>query len=134
MILITATAITLIALCLSLSQNLFVVLLASLTSFLAAVLHLISFAIQIALFARVRNEMKKLEVGANTKPAPGFWLVFVSLVLTLLAGCIVCFGHRRDRRATRGAPTPVTPAYAEKTVNEPATTSKPGFFSRFRRN
>ncbi|KAF5315777.1 hypothetical protein D9611_004874 [Ephemerocybe angulata] len=117
-----ATGVTLIALLLSLSQNMLVTLLASMASFLAGVLHLISFFIQIALFARIKDKMKSLDVEANTKPGPGFWLVFVSLILTFLAGCTVFFGRRRDQARTRGANlTSVTPS--EKT----------GFFSRFRK-
>ena len=49
----------------------------------------------------------------------GFWLTFVALILLLLAGCTVCFGHRRDRASGRygggsypaaAAPVPSTPA------------------------
>jgi len=120
-----ATAVTLIALCLSLSTNLFVMLLASLTSFLAAALNLISFFIQIALFARVKDKMGDLDVDANTKPGPGFWLVFASLILCLLAGCTVCFGRRRDQNLARGAEVAnaIPPTSDEK---------KSGFLSKFK--
>jgi len=115
-----ATAVTFVALLLSFSTHVTVTLLASITSFLAAILTLIAFAIDIALYALVKHEMNKLQIGANTNTAPGFWLTFVTFILLLLAGCTVCFGRRRDRMS--GA---TTTAYS---------TGKGGFFSRFRRN
>jgi len=115
-----ATGITFIALLLSLSQHITVTLLASLASFLAAVLTLIAFAIDIALFAYVKHQINKLpDVSGSTKTGPGFWLTFVSLILLLLGGCTVCFGRRRDRMA--GA------------TSYPSKTQRP-FLSRFRRN
>lgn len=117
-----ATAVTFIAFLLSFSTHISVTLISSLVSFLAAFLTLIAFAIDIALFAFVHHEAGKVnDVGADTNTAPGFWLTFVSLILTLLAGCTVCFGRRRDRMA--GATSPDYP------VSE-----KRGFLSRFRRN
>ncbi|KIJ61260.1 hypothetical protein HYDPIDRAFT_116273 [Hydnomerulius pinastri MD-312] len=116
-----AAAVTFVALLLSLSQHITVTLFASLTSFLAALLTLIAFAIDIALFAYVKNEMGNLGYGGETITAPGFWLTFVSFILLLLAGCTVCFGRRRDRLS--GA-----------TTSYPMSSPKGGFFSRFRRN
>ena len=46
-------------------------LVASLVSFLAALVTLVAFAIDIALFARVRHEMNGLGISANTNAAPG---------------------------------------------------------------
>ncbi|KAH6904443.1 hypothetical protein BKA70DRAFT_1508001 [Coprinopsis sp. MPI-PUGE-AT-0042] len=123
-----ATGVTLIALCLSLSTNLFVMLLAMIASFFAAFIHLLSFVIQIALFAYVKNKMGNLDIGASTKPAPGFWLVFASLILCTLGGITVCFGRRHDR--THNAP--MATEYENKLA--PGTTEKkPGFMSRFRK-
>ena len=63
---------TLIAFLLSLSSHVTLTLLASLTSFLAALLTLIAFAVDIALFAFVKHEMGKLDsVDASTDTAPG---------------------------------------------------------------
>ncbi|KAF9546456.1 pali-domain-containing protein [Agrocybe pediades] len=117
-----ATGVTFVAFLLSFSTHLTVTLLASIVSFLAAALTLIAFAIDIALFVLVRNAMNKLDIGANTDTAPGFWMTFVTLILLLLAGCTVCFGRRRDRMS--GATTQSYPLYENKV----------GFFSRFRRN
>jgi len=112
-----AAAVTFVALLLSFSQHITVTLVASLMSFLAAILTLIAFAIDIALFVYVRHEFDKFLDGSKTKTGPGFWLTFVSLILLLLGGCTVCFGRRRDRMA------------------DATSYSKPtGFFSRFRRN
>lgn len=68
----SATAATFIAFLLALSTHLTVTLIASLVSFLAALLTLIAFAIDIALYVHVRREVKKLDVaGTNTNTGPG---------------------------------------------------------------
>ena len=68
----TATGLTLVAFLLSLSAHVTLTLLASLASFLAALLTLIAFAIDIALYAFVKHQMGKL-AGANehTRTGPG---------------------------------------------------------------
>ncbi|KAJ7279090.1 hypothetical protein C8J57DRAFT_1175963 [Mycena rebaudengoi] len=117
-----ATAVTFVALLLSLSAHHLVTLLASLTSFLAALLTLIAFAIDIALYASVHHKMGDLpDVSARTRTGAGFWMTFVSLILLLLAGCTVCFGRRKDRLS--GAESYPSTSY-----------SRPSFFARFRRN
>ncbi|KIM41931.1 hypothetical protein M413DRAFT_27478 [Hebeloma cylindrosporum] len=118
-----AAAITLLAFAFAFSTHLVLTLVGSLLSFLAALVTLVAFAIDIALFARVRHEMSGLGVDANTNTAPAFWMTLVAFVLLLLAGCTVCLGRRKSRMADATPTTPVTP-----------TTSKPGFFSKFRRN
>ncbi|KZT25091.1 pali-domain-containing protein [Neolentinus lepideus HHB14362 ss-1] len=92
-----ATVVTFIAFVLSFSNHVTVTLLSSIVSFLAALLTLIAFAIDIALYAWVHHEMRKLPGSVNTNTGPGFWLTFVALILLLLAGCTVCFGRRRER-------------------------------------
>ncbi|KAH8102707.1 actin cortical patch SUR7/pH-response regulator pali [Cristinia sonorae] len=95
-----ATGVTFIAFLLSLSSHVTFTLLASLTSFLAALITLVAFAIDIALYAYVKHQMGKLDgVRTNTNTAPAFWMTFVSFILLCLAGCTVCFGRRRDRMA-----------------------------------
>jgi hypothetical protein len=84
-----------VALLLSFSTHLTVVLVASLVSFLGCLLTLIVFAIDIALFAYVKGQMNN--VGGSTMPGPAFWMTLVVLILTAVAGCIVCFGRRRAR-------------------------------------
>lgn len=114
-----ATAVTFVALLLSLSSHITVTLLSSFASFLAALITLIAFSIDIALFAYVKQQMKKLNnAGANTITGPGFWLTFASFILLLLAGCTVCFGRRRDRMSTA--------------TKYPMSQTR--FFGRFRRN
>lgn len=119
-----ATVVTFVAFCMSFSTHHLVTLLASLTSFLAALLTLIAFAIDIALYAFVHHEIKKLpDVSGRTNTSVAFWMTFVQLILLLLAGCTVCFGRRKDRLS--GASS-----YPMSSYN-----SKPGgFFARFRRN
>lgn len=94
-----ACCVAFIALLLSISQHITITLVASLVSFLAALLTLIAFAINIALFAYVKHELGTLNISETTITGPGFWLTFVSLLLLILAGCTVCFGRRRDRMA-----------------------------------
>ncbi|TFK97852.1 SUR7/PalI family-domain-containing protein [Pterulicium gracile] len=116
-----ATAATFVAFLLSFSTHTTVTLVASLVSFLAALITLIAFAVDIALFAYVKNKMGDVEgVGANTRTGAGFWMTFVSFILLLLAGCTVCFGRRRDRMSTA-------------TTTSTYDTEKRGFMSRFRR-
>lgn len=117
-----ACCVAFIALLLSISQHITITLVASLVSFLAALLTLIAFAINIALFAYVKHELGTLNISETTITGPGFWLTFVSLLLLILAGCTVCFGRRRDRMAGAN-----NNSYQ---LNGP----KSGFFSRFSRN
>lgn len=117
-----AACVAFIALLLSISQHITITLVASLVSFLAALLTLIGFAINIALYAYVKHELGTLNTDETTLTGPGFWLTFVALLLLILAGCTVCFGRRRDRMA--GA-----------TDNSYQLNNfKGGFLSRFRRN
>jgi len=116
-----ATVVIFIALLMSFSTHHMVTLLASLTSFLAATLTLIAFAIDIALYVFVHHEIGRItDISGHTTTGPAFWMDFVTLILLLLAGCTVCFGRRKDRMS--GA------------ASYPMTSGKPGFFSRFRRN
>jgi hypothetical protein len=115
-----ATAVAFVALLLSCSTHITVTLLASIVSFVAALITLIAFAIDIALYAFVKHEMKKLvDVSPNTVTGPGFWLVFASFILLILASCTVCFGRRRDRMSN---------------ATSYPSTQRPGLFGRFRRN
>lgn len=117
-----AAGVSFIAFLLSMSQHITITLVASLVSFLAALLTLIAFAINIALYAYLKHEMGTLNISETTQTGPGFWLTFVSLLLLILAGCTVCFGRRRDRMA--GA---TNNSYQLSGM-------KSGFLSRFRRN
>jgi len=118
-----ATAVTFIAFGLSFSSHITVTLVASLTSFLAALITLIAFAVDIALYAYVKHQVKKFpNVTLETDAGPAFWMTLVSLVLLLVAGCTVCLGRRKAR--TSGT-TQSYPAYSE--------TKKP-FWKKFRRN
>jgi len=117
-----ATGVTFLAFLMSFSQHITVTLAASLTSFLAALITLIAFAIDIALFAYLKHQVNKLpNVQGKTTTSPGFWLTFVSFILLLLAGCTVCFGRRKQRMS--GATSYPT-----------LSNSKKSFWSRFRRN
>jgi hypothetical protein len=106
-----ATAAIFVAFLLSFSTHITVTLISSLISFLAALLTLIAFAVDIALFVYVKKKMHDLGVGERTRTGAGFWITFVTFILLLLAGCTVCFGRRRDRMA--GA-TSTYPATGEK--------------------
>ncbi|KZP08884.1 pali-domain-containing protein [Athelia psychrophila] len=116
-----ATGVTFIALLLSFSTHVTVTLLSSLVSFLAALITLIAFAIDIALFAYVKHKMRGID--QSTKTGPGFWLTFVAFILLLLASCTVCFGRRRDR---------MSGATSYPMAQQPG--ARPGLMGRFRRN
>jgi len=95
-----ATGVALIAFLLSLSAHITSTLLASLAAFLAGLIALIAFAVDIALYAYVKHEMGKLsDVSATTDTAPAFWMTFAAMLLLWLAGGTVCLGRRRDRMA-----------------------------------
>jgi ABC-type nickel/cobalt efflux system permease component RcnA len=115
-----------IALLFSFSTHITFTLIASLLSFLAALLTLIAFAIDIALFAFVKHEVGTLNNSDfNTNTAPAFWMTFVSFILLLLAGCTVCFGRRRQRRFDGGGPSDSAGPYKGRFG---------GFTSMFRRS
>jgi len=117
-----ATIVTFLALLMSISQHATMTLLCSLTSFLAALLTLLAFAVDIALFAYLKHQVNKLpQVQSKTTTSAGFWMTFVSLILLLLAGCTVCFGRRQSRMS--GATSYPTYSNPQK-----------GFWSRFRKN
>ncbi|KAN0140132.1 Actin cortical patch SUR7/pH-response regulator PalI [Lactarius tabidus] len=93
-----AAGVTFIALLCSFSSHFTLVLIASLLSFLAAILTLIAFAIDISLYVIVRDRVNNLDnVGVRSIAGPGLWMTLASLLLLLLAGGAVCFGRRRSR-------------------------------------
>ncbi|KAJ7266531.1 hypothetical protein C8J57DRAFT_1328094 [Mycena rebaudengoi] len=95
-------------------------LVASLTSFFAALMLLIAFAVDIALYAFVHHEVGKLEnVRADVNAGAAFWMTLVSLILVLMAACSVCFGRRKESG---------NDAYPM------LTQTSGGFLSRFRKN
>jgi len=119
-----ATVVTFAAFAMSFSSHLTVTLLASITSFLAAFITLLAFAVDIALYAYVKHQVKKLpNTTIETVTAPAFWLTFVTFILLLIAGCIVCFGRRKDRMA--GATSTSYPAYS--------TQAKTSWLQRFKK-
>jgi hypothetical protein len=113
-----ATAAIFIAFLLSFSTHITVTLMSSIMSFLAALLTLIAFAIDIALFILVRRANNKLGINANTDTSAAFWMTLVVFILLVMAGCTVCFGRRRARMSGATTEYPM---------------QKTGFFSRFRR-
>ncbi|KAG2363568.1 hypothetical protein BDR07DRAFT_909603 [Suillus spraguei] len=80
-----ATGVAFTALLLSLSQHITATLVASPVSFLTALLILIAFAINIALYAHVKHELGKLDISEMTVTGPGSFLFFLNLsrVLTI---------------------------------------------------
>ncbi|KAH9037649.1 hypothetical protein EDB85DRAFT_589917 [Lactarius pseudohatsudake] len=114
-----AAGVTFVALLCSFSSHVTLVLIASLLSFLAALLTLIAFAIDLSLYVIVRDRVNNLDsVSARSVAAPGLWMTLVSLILLLLAGCAVYFGRRHTRMS--GAIDYDRPV-------------KPGLFTCFRR-
>ncbi|KAJ7061253.1 pali-domain-containing protein [Mycena amicta] len=92
-----ATAIIAIALGLSFATFEAGPLIASLTAMLAAVILLIAFAIDIALFAYVHHKVGTLKnVSGNVDAGTAFWFTLVELILVLVASVTVCLGRRKD--------------------------------------
>ncbi|KAG8883404.1 hypothetical protein FRB97_006686 [Tulasnella sp. 331] len=96
-----ATGFIFLAFVLSFSEHLGMLLIASLMSFMGTLVTIIWMAIDIALFLDVRDKAKKLGVTQNTDFGPSFWMSLAVLILTLLAGFLVCLGRRRQRNAMR---------------------------------
>ncbi|KAJ7190147.1 hypothetical protein GGX14DRAFT_606504 [Mycena pura] len=69
---------------------------ATFAAFIAAFLGFIAFIVDIALFAHTKSLVDTFTRPPHTSTAPAFWLAFIALILTLLSGCTVCFGRRRD--------------------------------------
>ncbi|KAF7320579.1 hypothetical protein HMN09_00142200 [Mycena chlorophos] len=70
---------------------------ATLTSALAALMLLIAFAIDIALFAFVHHQVGKLkEVNGNVNAGTAFWFTLVELVLCIIGAVMVLIGRRSD--------------------------------------
>lgn len=67
----TATVVSLLAAALALSEHITVALFATLTAWIASLITVIAFIIDIALFAWTKHQFKKLGVEANTKTGPG---------------------------------------------------------------
>jgi ABC-type multidrug transport system fused ATPase/permease subunit len=102
-----AAVATFIALIFALSHNLVMILIASLFCLFAALLTLIAFAIDIALFVLTKNSVGDLSnTDANTDFGPAFWLTLVSFILLLVSSVTTCV-HRRIRQK-RAGPTVVT--------------------------
>ncbi|KAI0043162.1 pali-domain-containing protein [Auriscalpium vulgare] len=111
-----AAVVTFIALVMSFSQHVTWTLLASLTAFLAALLTLIAFAIDIALFVFVHDKNNNLSgVHVRSNAGPGLWCTLAAFILLLLGGCTACFGRRRERMS-----------------NATTYPEKPGFLGRMR--
>jgi len=92
-----ATGFIFLAFVASFSAHLTVLLVASLLSFMGALVTVIFMAINIALYLDVKHKMEHLGVSENTNFGPGFWMSLAVLVLTLIAGFLVCFGRNRER-------------------------------------
>jgi len=93
---VIATGVTLIAWLLACSKHFATRLVAMLVAFLAALLTLIAFAIDIALFTYVKNKMDDIpDVSEKTMPGPGFWMTLAAFLVTVIGGCFACFGRRK---------------------------------------
>ncbi|KAJ6486584.1 hypothetical protein DFH09DRAFT_1339597 [Mycena vulgaris] len=94
-------------------------ILASLASLVTALFTLIAFIINIVFYVNIKHlfaeHQKGSPVHSTIIPSSAIWLTFVSMILILLAGGTVFFGHRKNR-AANGLPTTYYPM-----------TSKPGF-------
>ncbi|KAF9074353.1 hypothetical protein BDP27DRAFT_1390542 [Rhodocollybia butyracea] len=109
-----ATAFAFIGFCLVFTTHTFWTLL---VTALAALLTLLAFAVDIALYAKVHNLIKDVQVEGihiyDSKTGAGFWLTFVSLILLIIAGVVNLISHRSESY-------PAYPSY-------PMSSSKPSW-------
>ncbi|KAJ7167912.1 hypothetical protein C8R46DRAFT_1218833 [Mycena filopes] len=80
-------------------------IMASLASLFAAFFAAIAFMIDIAFYAKAHSAAHDIvkETNGSTTAGPAFWMSFISLILILVGGCTVCFGHRKNRAANGDA-------------------------------
>ncbi|KAG8951028.1 hypothetical protein FRC04_006889 [Tulasnella sp. 424] len=95
-------------------------IIAALLSWWSGLVTFIFMAINLALYLKVRAQMRHLGTIENTDFGPGFWMSLAVLILTLAAGFVLLIQHRRART---GVDTGSSYRYA----------SNGGFFSRFRK-
>lgn len=96
-----STALIFVAFVASIADSIFLTIVASFISFFAALVTFIAFLIDCALYAHVKSELGGSNDG-DVITGPGFWLSFVTLILTLIAGCLVFFHHRRQKNGNDG--------------------------------
>ncbi|TEB33695.1 hypothetical protein FA13DRAFT_104986 [Coprinellus micaceus] len=99
-----ATGSIFIALLASLSTRHTVNLFAPLLCGFAALMILITFAIQIALHLHVRVVIGRNVQGSVISAGPGFWITFVTLILVIAAGVLMFVKRRRQVLADAGYP------------------------------
>ncbi|KAF8182945.1 SUR7/PalI family-domain-containing protein [Pholiota molesta] len=102
-----ATGFIFVAFFVSFSERMTANLVAFFMSSFAALITLVAFAFDIALFVHVRNAIKDLDAGASTEIALGFWLTFVSYVVVNMASAGFFFGRRRQRRSNASTNYPM---------------------------
>ncbi|KIO20274.1 hypothetical protein M407DRAFT_245863 [Tulasnella calospora MUT 4182] len=95
-------------------------IIAALLSWWSGLVTFIFMAINLALYLKVRAQMRHLGTIEDTDFGPGFWMSLAVLILTLIGGFVLLIEHRRSRT---GADTGTSYRYA----------SNGGFFSRFRK-
>ncbi|KAF5349075.1 hypothetical protein D9757_012195 [Collybiopsis confluens] len=64
---------------------------------IAAVLTLLAYAVDIAMYAELHHLLSDVPNNAiESKTGPGFWLTMVSLILLVVAGVVNLIGHRQE--------------------------------------
>lgn len=122
-----AAAITLIAIIVSLTNNIVLDVIGSLVSFFAFLVCLVALIIDSVLFVTARHRINDAVPGSPASLGSAFWMVIAATILLLLAAFTVCFGSaraRRERRDRRALDT----AYPAQ--NAPVMTQKRRFWQR----
>ncbi|KAF5349073.1 hypothetical protein D9757_008119 [Collybiopsis confluens] len=89
-----ASGFAFIAFCLVFTKH---TLVTSLMTALAAVLTLLAYAVDIAMYAELHHLLSDVpEHAIQSRTGPGFWLTLVSLVLLIVAGVINLISHRKE--------------------------------------
>lgn len=98
-VVVVALVVAVVAFALSFAQHLLVMLIASFVHFLAFLLTLIAFAIQIALYVHTKTQVHKVADVASVMPGPAFYLTLISIPLLFFSALTVCCGWRRHKKS-----------------------------------
>jgi hypothetical protein len=93
------------ALTFALCGNIVTGLMASAGSFLAFVVTLVAFVVDLGIFVTAKHDVDKLDI-ASSSYGNALWMTLAAVFLLLLASVTVCCAHHRSRRARNTSATP----------------------------
>ncbi|PWN51712.1 pali-domain-containing protein [Violaceomyces palustris] len=97
---VVAFVVAIVGFALSFFPSLLLQLIAFITHFLAALLALIAFAIDIVLYIYAKRKIHSVAPNSNVMPGPAFYMTLISIPLLVFAGLTVCCGRRKDKEGS----------------------------------